>query len=548
MLFSLKIKNIVLIKDLHLQFKTGLSALTGETGAGKSILLDSLGLVLGARSDSGLVRHGEEEASVTAVFDLPDTHEVHVLLKEHSIDIDDSLIIKRILNQSGKSKAFVNDQSVTAKFLQKIGALLVEIHGQYDSQSLFDVRQHQEYLDRLINDPTIFSKLSKCWREWRESEKDYLKSKNSADHLKEEETFLRESIHDLDALNPKENEEKELNRIKNTLKKSDQIIESSQIADSNIEEMEGLTSNIWRAFERFEDMGHDVKTVLGRLDAEITELKDSVRSLAHDITNSDYSLEEVDDRLYALKAQAKKHNCDVDSLNDKREELAAQLNDIENFDSLISEKLKKIEISKQAYFKIAEKLSGLRKKNAKILEDLIHKELPSLKLENAKFSVSHNSLPEDNWTEQGMDKIEFLISTNPGSPLAPLNKVASGGEMSRFILGVKAVLSLNDSISTMVFDEVDSGVGGATAAAVGKRLSQLSDDKQILVVTHSPQVAAMADSHFHIEKYGNKEIITTVKELDESEREDEVARMLSGDEITKEARAAASKLLEKKAA
>lgn len=549
MLASLTIKNVVLIDQLTIDFNAGLCALTGETGAGKSILLDSLGLALGARSDVGLVRHGTDAAIVTVSFDLPVDHPALSFLSSQDLDVDTTLILRRSVTNEGRSKAFINDQPVSVTLLKQVGEMLVEIHGQFDTQNLLNPKYHAGLLDEYAGHKFLLSALKINWDDWKDKERKLIQARESMDKARSDEEYYRTSLEDIDALSPKENEEKSLTALRNRLMRRDKILENLNIAEVGLNDIEGLSGSVWRSLEAIGDDAKEATEAMDRVNAEIQEVVASLQALSAEIENSEYSLTEIDDRLFALKAQARKHNCSIDDLQKKRDEIAQALDAIENQDGDLVELMRQVEVAKENYSNKAIKLSNSRKKEAKKLAQLIMVELPPLKLEKARFEVCVEDLAEDNWNVQGMDKVQFLVATNPGAEAGQLNKVASGGEMARFMLALKVVLSEVGTACALIFDEVDSGVGGATAAAVGERLERLANGRQILVVTHSPQVAAMAKHHWIVQKSGKNKVTTNIIPLSgKSERQEEIARMLAGAEITKEARAAAAKLLEVKAA
>lgn len=545
MLASLIIKNVVLIDQLTINFADNLCALTGETGAGKSILLDSLGLALGARGDAGLVRHGEEQASVTADFDLPANHPVYALLKENDIHSEGEIILRRVLGKDGRSKAFINDQPISINLLKNIGDSLVEIHGQFDAQNLLNPVYHIGMLDEYGGLSGELSAVRKNWQDWKILEKKLIDMRNNIDRARADEDYFRKSLEDLDRLSPQYGEEEKLSSLREKLMRREQIFENLREAETGIEEIENIAGNVWKFLNRLGAEGAAAVTAMDRVNSEIQEVSAAFQTISSDIENSEYSLEEIDDRLFGLKAQARKHSCSIDELPNKREEIASALDAIENQDSHLSALMRDNDKARGIFQKSAEKLSKARQIAAKKMAELVMHELKPLKLDKARFEVSIENLPDERWNENGMDKVQFLIATNPGAVAGPLNKIASGGELSRFTLALKVILAEIGEAQTLVFDEVDSGIGGATAAAVGERLAKLAQHKQILVVTHSPQVAAMATHHWIVSKSGSKEIKTNIAQLLQIiDRQEEIARMLAGAEISNEARAAAAKLLE----
>ncbi len=555
MLNSLSIQNIVLIDQLTISFEKGLCTLTGETGAGKSILLDALGLALGARAEARLVRKGQEQATVSATFELPADHPVFDFLREQDIHLDEpDIILRRTLKADGRSKAFLNDQPISVTLLAQIGNMLVEIHGQHETQGLLDPSTHRLHLDQFARLSDDLQTLKGFWNIWKNAEEDFEKQKRASEKAREEEDYLRQAIEDLDALNPQENEEDDLTELRARLMNRESILEALNTAYHALQGEHDPVNTAARVLERIADKaGEQIDETLGALErasAEIQEAVSLIHGLSDNLQEGDYNLQEIDDRLFALKAQARKHQCTVSELPEKRNELAEALNLIEAGDDLLSDLLKKANLAKKEYVALAERISIVRKETAGTLDKDLARELPPLKMERARFMTRIANLPEDQWNETGMDQVRFLVATNPGAEPGPLGKIASGGEMSRFMLALKVVMAEVSTVQTMIFDEVDAGIGGATADAVGERLSRLGQNLQVLVVTHSPQVAARGSYHWIVQKGGDDHLITTdITALqNDSERREEIARMLSGAEITGEARRAAAKLLEGKAA
>lgn len=546
MLSSLQIKDIILIDKLNLEFEEGLSTLTGETGAGKSILLDSLGLALGMRAESSMVRRGAEQGRVVASFDLKNDHPVFDLLKDSDIEPETPLIIRRTISSDGRSKAFINDQSVSVGLLKQVGMQLAEIHGQFDTQSLLNPKKHRALLDAYAGHEGDVIAVCKAWRALSTSMRELDDAKERMDKARQDESYYREALEDLDALSPQEGEEQKLTMLRDRLKRKEQIAESLQSAAQGLQDMESLSGSVWRSAERIGEGNETLIETLDRLNAELQEAQSNVQDVFDSIEGEGQSLEEIDDRLYALKSQARKHDCQIEELPQKREDIAQALNGIESQDDQLASLMKQVEEARGDYMKKAQALSNQRRTVADKMCALVMQELPPLKLDKARFEVSIEALHEEQWGENGIDTIQFVVATNPGAAAGPLNKIASGGEMARFMLALKVVLAEVGIVQTYVFDELDSGVGGATAAAVGERLARLARTRQILTVTHSPQVAAMASHHWIVQKSGNDDhVTTTVIPLNEQQqRTEEIARMISGADITDEARAAAGKLLE----
>lgn len=549
MLASLAIKNVVLIDQLTIDFSAGLTALTGETGAGKSILLDSLGLALGARGEATLVKSGTDQAQVSAEFIVDDKHPARALLRDQDLEADGPLILRRSVGKDGRSRAFINDQAVSVALLKQVGETLVEIHGQFDTQSLLNPKIHRDLLDDYAGEDATLKKLGTAWDGWKAKETELINTRAAMEKARSDEAYLRGAVEDLDALAPKPGEEAALTTLRERLMRRDQIMQSLNAAQEAANDIEGALGDGWRALERVGDDAKPMLEALDRIGAELQELQAGIQSLSSDMENSEYSLSDIDDRLFALKAQARKHGCAIDELADKRDELARALTLIEKQDDVLESLARAVDAARKDYITQAEKIRSAREKAATKLDKLVAKELPPLKLDKARFETSVEKLTEPEWGPGGMDRVQFLVATNPGAPAGPLNKIASGGEMARFMLALKVVLAEVGAAGTLVFDEVDSGIGGATADAVGERLARLAGKRQILVVTHSPQVAARAAHHWIVSKGGTKQVTTNVIPLAQrDQRQEEIARMLSGAIITAEARAAAAKLLEASAA
>ncbi len=549
MLSSLSIQNVVLIDQLNIEFSRGLCALTGETGAGKSILLDSLGLALGARSDSGLVRKGALEAQVTALFNVERSHAAYKILQEAGFTGDEGdvpLILRRTVNKDGRSKAFINDQPVSAGLLKQVGAELLEIHGQFETQGLLDVSTHRRILDDYAG---LDSKVQNFYALWQALEAELVELKEACEAARADEEFLRQAIEDLDGLNPNSGEEKELADLRERLMSKEQVLsalnEAYQMLNGESDPVRSAWGALDRVAEKMGAQGGQIIESLERASNEVEEAMSLIQTVSTDLQESEHSLETIDDRLFALRAQARKHGVGVDELAELRENLANRLSTIEHGDGMLAKKMKEVEEAKARYIKEAKHVHECRKDSAEKLDRLIAEELPPLKLDKARFVTSVEILDEAQWGGHGMDKVQFLVATNPGAVPGALGKIASGGELSRFMLALKVVMAEIGAAGCLVFDEVDAGVGGSTADAVGERLARLAEVKQILVVTHSPQVAARAAHHYIVHKDGAQELKTNIVHLKtRSDRSEEIARMLAGATITDEARAAANKLLQ----
>lgn len=552
MLRSLYIRNVVLIDKLDLDFGSGLSVLTGETGAGKSILLDSLGLVLGSRAETSLIRSGEDKLSVTAVFDGQSGNApLQKLLAENEIDGGDEIIIKRTLERGGKGKIFVNDQPVSARLLKEIGSQLVEIHGQFDNQGLLNPSNHRDILDAYGRYPDELNRTASAWEEYRRARDERARAEADLGKARDEEENLRHWVRELEQIAPVKGEENELSARRQELMHSEKIIESLNYAYQTLNGSRDVSSALRQAMSAVDKANQYVEgrydEIYAALDRSLVELTDAVErieSASADINLNSDEQENIDSRLFALKDLARKHGVAVDDLSATLDEFRRRLNRIELGEDHINALRKAEQEKRLAYLEAAGSLHAARVEAADELDQKIMQELPPLKMEKARFVTGIEKLPETNWSEHGFDAVAFTVSTNPNSPQGPLGKIASGGELARFMLALKVNLAQSSKVGTMIFDEVDAGIGGATAQAVGERLSRLGQDVQVLVVTHSPQVAAQGRQHYKVEKNTRDNITTTaVFELCEADRREEIARMLAGATITAEARAAAKALM-----
>lgn len=550
MLTHLSIRDVVLIDRLDLQFHGGLGVLTGETGAGKSILLDSVGLALGQRAEARLVRHGCEQASVTAAFDMPGDGTLSGLLAEHGIEDEGTLVLRRILNADGRSRAFVNDQPVSIGLLRDIGARLVEIQGQFDQQGLMDPATHRGLLDGYAGITPLLTDCRKAFQALRDAQAALTTAREEAAASKANEEYLRFASAELATLDPREGEEAALSEERSRLQNADRITQAVEAARHLLEEggVEQALGQAGRSVQQAAGMAGDILTpaleALDRATIEVQEVLNELNRAMGMIDAGDGRLEAVEERLFALRDLARKHGVPPENLHLVKAEIDEKLALIEAGESDIAELVKAVEAARKRYRAAADALSAERRQAAERLDDGVNRELGPLRLEKAHFRTEVGALEEDQWGPDGWDRVRFLVATNPGAPPGPLGKIASGGELSRFLLALKVTLAETGGAPTMVFDEVDSGIGGATAAAVGERLNRLARDRQILVVTHSPQVAALGARHWQVAKSPRgDQMVTAVNPLDADHRLEELARMLSGAEITDEARAAAQRLL-----
>jgi DNA repair protein RecN (Recombination protein N) len=553
MLAQLSIRDIVLIERLDLSFDAGLSVLTGETGAGKSILLDSLSLALGGRGDGSLVRHGEDKGQVTAVFDVPTGHAARLLLRENGIDDDGDLIFRRVQSSDGRTKAFINDQPVSVQLMRQVGQSLVEIHGQHDDRALVDTDAHRTLLDAFGGTTEAAEEVATLYRAWKDAERGLKKHREKVEAAAREADYLRSSVEELEALSPRDGEEEELAEARARMMKVERIAgdisEAAEFLNGNASPVPLIASLV----RRLERKSHEVPGLLEEtvelLDGALNQLSDAQMAAERALRNTEFDpkeLERVEERLFALRAASRKYSVPVVELPALAVRMIADLADLDAGE----EKLKQLEIlvgeAKGGFDTAARALSGKRHNTATALSAAVMDELPALKLERARFMVEVASDPASP-TADGIDAVEFHVQTNPGTRPGPIMKVASGGELSRFLLALKVALADRGSAPTLVFDEIDTGVGGAVADAIGQRLKRLSKTVQVLSVTHAPQVAARAATHLLISKGPSAQkaemIATRVARMDDAARTEEIARMLAGASITEEARAAAARLL-----
>ena len=552
MLQSLSIRNVVLIDKLDLDFNRGLSVLTGETGAGKSILLDSLGLVLGNRAETSLIRFGEDKLSVTAVFDLPDKSDpLWSILNENELEAEEELIIKRTLTRDGKSKIFVNDQAVSLKLLKDIGKYLVEVHGQFDNQGLLNPANHLSVLDAYGNYPQLTLSVEEAFQTYKSAKRQRIKAEENIAKAKQDEENLRHWVKELEAAGTYAGEEAELSARRAELMNAEKIIENLSYAynvltqGSDVQSaLRHAQSALDKAASHVEGKYDEIIAALDRALIEASEAISQIEAASENISMNTNELENIESRLFMLKGLARKHQVSVEDLPQVLADFQGRLSTIEFGEEGIENLRKAEQNARLNYLKSANELSAARIKAAAELDKSVMRELPPLKMEKARFVTQINKNDEAAWNENGFDAVAFTVATTPNSPQGPIHKIASGGELARIMLALKVNLAQSSSVSAMIFDEVDAGVGGATAQAVGERLARLAQGVQVMVVTHSPQVASRGNNHFKVEKSTVDNVTTTnVRELSENERCEEIARMLAGEVITDEARAAANVLI-----
>jgi DNA repair protein RecN (Recombination protein N) len=548
MLRQLAIRNVVLIDQLEIQFEPGLGVLTGETGAGKSILLDSLGLALGARADTALVRQGADSASVTAEIDLPRGHPAHSLLEDQGLDSDpgEPLILRRTLKNDGGSRAFVGASAVPAGAIRDLASLLVEIHGQQDDRGLLNPRGHRALLDAFGAIDT--AGVEAAWERVTRIEQELAAARSAAAEAERDRDYLAFAVGEIEALDPQPGEETSLSEERSAMQSGAKAGEALEGLDELLGGGEGALARLRQAARRIERGAADhplLAEALAALDRALIEAhdaEDKIARAADALAFDPARLEAVEARLFDIRGLARKHRVEPDQLAELGEKMRGQLTEIEAGGERIEALDTELKSARLEYSRLAEELTVKRHEVASKLDSAVADELAPLKLDSAKFRTA---LGQAEPGPSGTDRVEFEVSTNPGAAFGPLTKIASGGELSRFILALKVALAQAGTASTMIFDEIDRGVGGAVASAIGERLARLAKDSQVLVVTHSPQVAARAAHHYRIEKaHDGSSTTTTVRRLTPEERREEIARMLSGASITEEARAQASRLLD----
>jgi len=552
MLSRLSIRNIVLIEALDLDFLPGLGVLTGETGAGKSILLDALGLVLGMRADSGLVRAGTDLASVTASFE-PGALDAAVarILGEAGVEIEpgEPILIRRQIKVDGGSKAFINDQPASVALLRELAPWLVEIHGQHDDRGLVNPRGHRQLVDRYARVET--GAIEAAWKAWGLAEARLEARRAAIAKAAEDRDLFEAHVAELEALNAQLGEEEELAGERGAMQKGERLSGDLAAVSQVFAGSKSPVAELRVAARRLDRIAgehpllEEALAAFDRAMIEADEAEDKLHRAVEALSFDPLALERTETRLFELRAAARKHGCAVESLPDKLREMRETLSAIQSGEIEVSSLEAAARAARERWLELAEAASAARAEAAGRLDVAVKAELAPLKLDAARFRTSVVRLEEGQWGSSGLDRVEFLIATNPGADFAPLAKIASGGELSRFILALKVALAEEGGAATMIFDEIDRGVGGAVAQAIGERLARLASTGQLLAVTHSPQVAARGGQHYFIAKSSDGLVTRTgVVQLDGGGRQEEIARMLSGAEITPEARAQADRLLE----
>ena len=551
MLKSLSIRNVVLIDKLDLDFRNGFSVLSGETGAGKSILLDSVGLLLGKRAEIGMIRSGCDKLSVCGSFEIADNKgELAALCAEYDLDFDNEIIIKRTLNQEGKGKIFFNDQPITQKLLKEIGGYLVEIHGQFDNQGLLNPATHLSVLDNYGNYPDKIAAMKNAFGVYKKAKSERAAAEEKIRQAKNEEENLRHWVDEFQKIKPQANEQEELEQKRQQMMNAEKILENLDAAykamsqggvQSSLRQAQAAIARVNSLLNgKFDNIYDLLDTALVNAD----EASEEIEAASNEVSLNQNELDAVEERLFALKALARKHNSTVEELPQVWAQMEEDLQNLASGEENI-ENLRKLETAAyNDYVKKATEVSQTRLATALKLDAKIQAELPDLKMDKARFMTQVSDKSENLWNENGRDEVCFMVSTNPNTPYGSLSKIASGGELARFMLALKVNLAQSSQVETMIFDEVDTGIGGATAQAVGEKLANLGEKVQVLVVTHSPQVAAQSKYHYKVEKTTMDNVTTTtLRELSTNEKTEEVARMLSGEQITNEARAAAKVLI-----
>ena len=548
MLLGLDIRDMLIIDHLSLEFSSGLNVLTGETGAGKSILLDSLGFVLGWRGRADLVRSGQDQGEVSAWFDLGPSHPARAVLQEAGIPIEDELILRRVNTRDGRKTAWINDRRVSGEVLRAVSEHLVELHGQHDDRGLLDPKGHRDLLDSFGGHDDMLTTVSAAYRALRAAEKDLRTAESAQEELRAEEEFLRHAVDEFQELAPEVGEEAELDSCRRLMQVAEKIRADIAHAAQALgrEGAEGMMSDAMRwldgAADAAEGRLEEPLAALSRAMVELDDAAQGVEACLDALEFNPHDLELAEERLFAIRALARKHTVAPDELPTLAQDLTAKLDLLDMGAGGLKELNAAVAAAQAAYDEAAGVLSRARKSAAQALDLAMGAELAPLKMERAVFTTQ---VKDADPSATGVDQLDFVVATNPGAPAGPLAKIASGGELSRFLLALKVCLSRDGAQNTMIFDEIDRGVGGATADAVGRRLSRLAQDAQVLVVTHSPQVAALGDRHFQVAKQQSADMtLSRVELLSDTARVNEIARMISGDTITTEARAAARTLIE----
>ncbi len=546
MLTHLAIRNLLLLKSCDIPFARGLNVLTGETGAGKSILLDALGLVLGERSDAGLVRAGETSASVTAEFDVASNKVVATLMAELELHPEDVLVVRRSLAADGKSRAFINDAPVSAGTLKRFGEVLVARHGQHDSRGLMDSKTHRDVLDGFANNGACAKKTAAAYTAWKQAQTAVEALAARAEQAARDEAWLRQTVEELGALAPEAGEEEALTEKRKKAADAKQSLGALRAALDLLTEENGAAlqlRQVAKLLAKTSAVDASATAHLEAAEAAVEEVSVAIEQALRAAEMDPHEIEAAEDRLHALRAAARKYNVAVALLPDMLADTRVKVNTLINLERETKQAAAALASAEKDYRASATALHDSRAKAAESLSKTIVKELKPLKMGTTQLRVVQTELPQQSWGAGGMHQVTFEVATNAGMPFGSLSKVASGGELSRLLLAMKVVLH-EGGATTSIFDEIDTGTGGAVAEAIGVRLRTLAENTQVIVVTHAPQVAALASHHLFISKAGTKAVTTQVEVLNKAARKEELARMLSGATISDEARKAAGKLLQ----
>ena len=554
MLIGLSIRDIVLIDRLDIELSEGLCVLTGETGAGKSIILDSLGLATGARADRSFVRQGQDKGSVIAEFEAPDGVPGGEEFEDLDVDADENIILKRVVTKDGRTRAYVNDQPVAVSTLSKIGAALLEIHGQHGDRHLMDASAHRSLLDSFGGLHKEVAAVNAAYESWSAARSALREHEHQVEELEKERDYLLHARDELEALDPQPDEEPDLAERRSFMMQAENVHGEVMDAQNKLVTENGVERELYRVLRQLGGIEIQgtvrLEEAIKKLETASTDIADATQiidGLLRDLEFNPMDLEAAEERLFALRAASRKYSVPVDALPNLLEQMIEKVDTLDRDEAKLSELEANLAECEKAYQEACSKLTKKRTTAAKKLDREIKKELPPLKLEKALFETKMIPLINGGASRYGAETIEFHAATNPNTPMGPIGKVASGGELARFALALKVVLQKTNDQKTLIFDEVDQGIGGAVADAVGERLQTLSDNSQVLVITHSPQVAARANHHWRIRKAGSSkkvdQVLTRVEGLDDEERREEIARMLAGAKVTDEARAAADQLL-----
>ena len=554
MIVSITIRDIVLIDRLQMDFEDGLCVLSGETGAGKSILLSGIGLAIGDRGGRELIRHGKDKGSVCVELKVGKDHKVWPILDDQGLDYEEgTIILRRVIMKDGRSRAFINDQSISVTLLKTVGESLIEIHGQHDERGLLNPVGHRNLLDDFGGYTELQAKVRKNYQTLFDLKSALKSEQDKLDIAKQDEDYIRHNLDELEQLSPVIGEEETLAKERTKMMQGENLSEglggllNKLLSDKGVDTILRVTlRKIERMSAQAPGLLDPVSESLESAANETTEAIAQLETIIRDLEFNPYDLENTEERLFSLRAAARKHHCQADGLVALKQEFEDKLGALKFGDEEVRRLSGEVNKAQVKFEENVDKLSRSRLKMATLLDEQVNKELPALKMDKAKFKTFLEPFEREQWTAEGGERVDFRVSTNPGAPFGGLIKIASGGELSRFILALKVVLARRTSVATLIFDEIDQGVGGAVASAVGERLAELAKNAQILVITHSPQVAARGASHWLINKSmsGAENTVTTaVTELGKESRREEIARMLAGAEVTKEARAAADNLL-----